>query len=111
MVSKFNSWHFDKTTIRGSIEPSGFSILPKYPLLNKSPSFNGQHYTFWKPKMRDFVEVSNIDMWELVENGYNPPSGVENGISILKPKSEWTEEEKKKHFLASKVKWIISNSL
>ena len=93
------------------MESSGFSILPECPSLNKPPGFNGQHYTFWKQKMRDFIEASDTDMWELVENGYNPPSKIEEGISILKPRSEWTEEEKKKHLLASKVKWIISNSL
>ena len=99
------------TTSRGSMESSGFSILPECPPLNKPPGFNGQHYTFWKQKMRDFIEASDIDMWELVENGYNPPSRIENGISIFKPRSEWTDDEKKKHLLASKVKWIISNSL
>ena len=61
--------------------------------------------------MRDFIRDSNIDMQDLVENGHNPPNIIENDISILKPRSEWTEEEKKKHLLTSKVKWIISNSL
>ena len=92
------------------MELSDFRILPKCLPLNKPLSFNGQHYTYWKQKMRDFIEAFDINMWELVENGYNPPSRIENGISILKPGSEWIEEKKKKH-LVSKVKWIISNSL
>ena len=34
-----------------------------------------------------------------------------NGIIHPKVKSFWTKEERKKHPLASKVKWITTNSL
>ena len=33
------------------------------------------------------------------------------GLPFLKPRNDWFEEEKEKYFLASKVKWIISNFL
>ena len=91
LVSKLGSWYFGKTTTRELMESSGFSILPECPPLNKPPSFNGQHYTFWKQKMRDIIEAPNIDMWELIENRYNPPSGIKNGISMLKSRNEWIE--------------------
>ena len=70
------------------MESSSFSILPECPPLNKHTGFNKQHYTFWKQKMRDFIEASNIYMWELVENEYNPPNKGQKSISILKLKNE-----------------------
>ena len=93
------------------MDSAGFNLLPECPPLNKPPGFNGQYYTYWKQKMKDFLEASDIDLWDLVENGYNPPSRIENGITISKLRSSWTDEEKMRHLLASKAKWIISNSL
>ena len=62
-------------------------------------------------KMKDFIEAIDIDMWDIVENGYELPKILVDGIVQLKVKSLWTKEERKKHLLASKVKWIITNSL
>ena len=56
--------------------------------------------------MKDFLETSNI-----VENRYNSPSRVEDGIIVLKLRSSWTKDEKKRHLLALKAKCVISNSL
>ena len=93
------------------MDSTGFNLLPECPPLNKPPGFNGQYYTYWKQKMKDFLEATDIDLWDIIENGYNPPSAIENGITILKPRSSWSEDEKNRHLLASKAKWIISNSL
>ena len=72
-----------------------FNLLLECPPLNKPPGFNGQYYTYWKQKMKDFLEASDIDLWDIVENGYNPPSKTKNGIIILKLRSSWIEDEKK----------------
>ena len=61
--------------------------------------------------MKDFIEATNIDMWDIVENGYELFKILIDGLFKPMVKSLWTEEERKKHFLASKVKWIIINSL
>ena len=61
--------------------------------------------------MKDFLKASNIDLWDIVKNGYNPFSRIEDGIIILKLRSSWIENEKKRHLLTSKLNWIISNSL
>ena len=44
---------------------------------------------YWKQKKKkkDFIKVANIDMWELVEDGYNPSETLINGIAQPKPKS------------------------
>ena len=54
--------------------------------------------------MKDFIEATDIDIWDVVENGYDPPRYVLEGILELKLKNLWNKDNRKKHFLASKVK-------
>ena len=61
--------------------------------------------------MRDFINATSIDMWDIVEFGYEFPKIIIEGVVQPNVKSLWNKEEKKRHFLASKVKWIITNSL
>ena len=57
------------------------SLSPECPPLNKTPGFNGNHYTYWKQKMKDFVKATDIDMWDIVENGYELPKILIDGIA------------------------------
>ena len=61
--------------------------------------------------MKDFIEVMDIDMCDIIENGYEVPKILINGIYQPKVKSFWIEEKRKKHLLTYKSKWIIINSL
>ena len=54
--------------------------------------------------MKDFVEATDINMWDIVENGYELPKILIDDVTQLKVKSFWIEEERKKHLLAFKVK-------
>ena len=45
-----------------------FNLLPECPPLNKPPGCNRHYYTYWKQKMKDFLEASDIDLWDIVEN-------------------------------------------
>ena len=60
--------------------------------------------------MKDSVKAMDIDMWDIVESNYELPKVLVDGIVQFKVKSFWIEE-RKKYLLASKVKWIITNSL
>ena len=51
-----------------------------------------------------------VYMWDIVESGYELPKILIDGIVQPKVKSLKIEEERKKYLLASKVKWIITNS-
>ena len=57
-----------------------YSLLPECPPLNKPLGFNGNHYTYWKQKMKDFLEATDIDMWDIVEHGYELPTILIDGI-------------------------------
>ena len=54
--------------------------------------------------MKDFIEVRDVDMWDLVKNGYEPSMTMISSIPQTKPKSLWTNDEKSKHLLTLKVK-------
>ena len=45
--------------------------------------------------MKDFLEASDIDLWDIVESGYNLHSIIMDGISILKPRNSQIEDTKK----------------
>ena len=60
---------------------TSYSLLPKCPSLNKQLEFNGNHYTYWKQKMKDFVEATYIDMQDIVENGYELPNILIDSIA------------------------------
>ena len=47
--------------------------------------------------MKDFISASNVNILDIIENGYNPPSKIKNGILILKPRNSRTKEKKRKH--------------
>ena len=53
---------------------TSYSILPECPPLNKPLSFNENHYTYQKQKkMKDFIEATDIGMWDIVKSGYELP--------------------------------------
>ena len=65
----------------------GFSIF-------RPPLFNGLDYTYWKTRMRVFLISMNLDLWNIVENGFQLPS---------KPMNEWSDLEKKYFSLNAKA--------
>ena len=77
---------------------------------NRLPLFNGTHYRYWKIRMQVFLESQSLDVWNIIEEGYHPPTITEQDsegyvISIkLKPKKEWTQGEKDRANLNAKAK-------
>ena len=63
------------------------SLLFECPPLSKPPTLNGNHYTYWKQKMKDFIEATNIDMWDIVESGFKLSKILVDGIVQPKVKS------------------------
>ncbi|XP_077249185.1 uncharacterized protein LOC143888633 [Tasmannia lanceolata] len=61
--------------------------------LTRPSYFNGTNYSSWKTRMTFFLQSHDYDMWELVEDGYIPPSTQ---------RSEWTDAQKKRAALNSK---------
>jgi len=50
------------------IQEGTFSIKP--------PLFNGTNFIFWKVKIRALLQSLGVDVWEIVEGGYQYPSSI-----------------------------------
>ena len=42
-------------------------VLPEGAFINRPPSFNGTGYTYWKERMKIFIESIDLDIWDAVE--------------------------------------------
>ena len=61
------------------------------------PFFNGVNYSYWKERMRIFIQSTDYDLWKIIMNGPNTPMKMgEDGQRVPKTDEEWTPEEKKK---------------
>lgn len=69
----------------------------------RPPLFNGTHYSYWKNRMRIFIESMEFDLWTIVEEGYTKPTITTEGITTEKPKSRWSIDEKNKYTLNSRA--------
>ena len=60
---------------------------------SRSPLLKGQHYKFWKLRMKAYIRSIYERAWMTVEEGYLALNKIENGVTISKPMSEWTNNE------------------
>ena len=64
----------------------------------RPPLFNGLDYTYWKTRMRVFLISMNLDLWNIIENGFLLPS---------KPMNKWSDLEKKYFSLNAKAMNVL----
>ncbi|WMV08056.1 hypothetical protein MTR67_001441 [Solanum verrucosum] len=66
----------------------------------KPPRFNGQFYGWWKIHMHDYINVEDIELWDVILDGpYIPTKDVLDGDLtkvIPKTRREYNEADKKK---------------
>ncbi|XP_072082090.1 uncharacterized protein [Arachis hypogaea] len=71
---------------------------------NRPPYFNGSNYSYWKERMRIFVQSIDYNIWKIILNGPDVPTKQNaDGEVVAKEDSEWTNEEKKKVELNAKA--------
>ena len=63
---------------------TGYSLFLECPPLYMPLSFNG---SYWKQKIRDFIKATNVNMWDIVEFGYEFPKILIDGVYQPKVKS------------------------
>ena len=64
---------------------------------NRPPFFDGTDYAYWKKRMQIFLSTLDFEILNIIEDGYQTPV-IEDEVTRerkLKPKREWTIEEKK----------------
>lgn len=62
---------------------------------NKPPCFVGEHYDFWKIRMKMFLQAQGDEIWKAVTNGPYVPTTVINEVVQNKIESSWDNEDKK----------------
>jgi len=69
------------------------------------------NYAFWKIRMKFFMESIDSDIWEAMVHGPLVPMQVVKEETVTKPRSEWSESEKKKAQYDLVAKNIITSAL
>ncbi|KAL6329838.1 hypothetical protein AAG906_037551 [Vitis piasezkii] len=54
-----------------------------------------------------FIQSTNLDLWDVIEDGPHIPSKLENGVMVPKLKHEWDELDRKKVQLNAKAVFIL----
>ena len=68
-------------------DPSSSSHIENFST-PRPPFFMGTDYSYWKGKMYWFLKYINLDLGNVIEDGSNIPSKLENGVMVPKPKQE-----------------------
>jgi len=110
-----NNWYQELGLVFYS---SLFAIMSEFKVLfaegssiNRPHMFNGMNYAFWKIRMKFFMESIDSCIWAAMVHGPYVPMQVVKDEKVVKPRSEWSESEKKKAQYDLVAKNIITSSL
>ena len=78
---------------------------------NRPPLFNGSNYSYWKARMKIFIQALDYDLWSIIVNGPHTPTTRQNGMEIPKPEMEWDEHDRKLAQLNAKAMNVLYYSL
>ncbi|MCQ7416375.1 hypothetical protein NP118_23500, partial [Salmonella enterica] len=93
----------DKLNCFSAMATLGFIPFTDSQSITKPPFFNGTNYSYWKNRMRFFLLSIDYDLWDIVEEGFKIPTKDVDGVSSIKPKEEWSINEKKACSLNAKA--------
>src|ERR1044072_6853562 len=74
----------------------------------KPPIFYGEKFDYWKDRIKSFFLGFDMDLWDLVVDGYKEPKDSE-GKSI--PRSNMTDDQKKLFTDHHKARTILLNAI
>ncbi|GAV57126.1 DUF4219 domain-containing protein/UBN2 domain-containing protein [Cephalotus follicularis] len=76
--------------------------------ISKPPFFDGNNYSHWKAKMTIFIQALDFNLWDIIIDGPELPDIIsQEGIKTLKPRSSYTDDDRKKVQLNAKAKHVI----
>ena len=83
---------------------------------NRPPFFTGTDYPYWKTKITSFLQSTDLDVWDVIEDGPTFPSKLVDGVMVPNPKQEWDECDRNffqlimlRSFILCNVLWIEMN--
>ena len=58
--------------------------------------FYGTDYAYWRNKMEMFLDSEGVNLWEIIEEGWSPPTKKDTqGNEVAIPRKEWNDEQTK----------------
>ncbi|VFQ67153.1 unnamed protein product [Cuscuta campestris] len=73
----------------------------------RPPLFDGTNYSYWKERMRIFIQSNDYKLWLIVKNGCGVPMKKVGEVNVPKTEEEFTDEDCKKMELNAKAINII----
>ena len=64
---------------------------------NRPHLFHGTNYTYWKVRMKIYVQTNDYDAWKSITKGIEMPTKIEEGEVVPKPEEEYNEMILRKH--------------
>lgn len=74
----------------------------------KPPMFDGENFDYWKDRIESFFLGYDVDLWDLVIDGYTHPTNDE-GKKI--DRKSMTEHQKKEFINHHKARTILLNTI
>ena len=90
--------------------PSSSSHIESF-ATNIPPFFAGTDYPYWKTKMTWFLQSTDLDVWNVTENGLTFHSKLVDGVMVPKLKQEWDESDRRNIQLNAKVVYTLQCSM
>ncbi|VFQ93989.1 unnamed protein product [Cuscuta campestris] len=69
----------------------------------RPPLFDGTNYSYWKERMRIFIQSNDYKLWLIVKNGCGVPMKKVGEVNVPKTEEEFTDEDCKKMELNTKA--------
>ena len=74
----------------------------------KPPIFDGEKFEYWKDRLESFFLVHDVDLWDMVFDGYVPPTDA-TGKEIAR--RAMTDQQKKDYKNHHKARTILLNAI
>ena len=88
------------------VNPSSSSHIESF-ATNKPPFFTGIDYPYWKTKMTWFLQSTDLDLWDVIEDGPTIPSKLVDGVMVPKPKQEWDQHDRRNFQLNARMVYTL----
>ncbi|WKA01419.1 hypothetical protein VitviT2T_019701 [Vitis vinifera] len=74
---------------------------------HRAPFFTRTDYPYWKTRMTWYLQSTDLDVWDVIEDGPTFPTKLVDGVLVPKPKQEWNELDRRNFQLNAKVVFTL----
>jgi len=62
--------------------------------ITRPPYFNGQHYSWWKKRMENYIQAEDYELWMFIKNGpLIPTKVIKDGTEVHKQPDEFNADD------------------